>query len=537
MAEHSTEKSPVDSSDYEGLQLDTRAVDNTDKTLNPFQGYSDEKAYLSQTTAIRGPPRSNNSAATTTDGVVSAVTDDSIASPEPKKRICGLRRQTFWILLSVILAIAVVAAIVGGLVGGLRHSSAAKSNAHAPAPAATSSSAPTPTLAPVDVMVGSPLEVLSFPINGTGESPAGDQAFRLFYQSVNGNIKVMVCNGTQLPWHDATPIFTDAINNTGLAVITYMNNAGARQSSIFYIDNQGNLREKRSWADQPWELGSLSNQNFKVVGSGPLPAGANPMNDPSNNWDSYSLAAAYSPKFGTGSEGRLFYHYTATNGSQWVQELLWNQTADVWTSGQVITDAWPNSHLSAVIDDTHQMLRLFYSSGNLTLKESWTDLNNQNATYRAGVQIPSILAHDDAAIAAVAINGDVLVYHYVAVDIIGIRELNISGTPGSQNDQESYNVSEAVVAQPALVSQGRISVYQPIGASVTNVSGLDPSIYVFFAEGTLNATSGYQRLMEVNKPAANLTWPPSSLGNADGQVQLPLGDQCANLSASWTCPV
>lgn len=58
-------------------------------------------------------------------------------------------------------------------------------------------------------MVGSPLEVLSFPINGTGESPAGDQAFRLFYQSVNGNIKVMVCNGTQLPWHDATSVFPD----------------------------------------------------------------------------------------------------------------------------------------------------------------------------------------------------------------------------------------------------------------------------------------------------------------------------------------
>lgn len=128
-----------------------------------------------------------------------------------------------------------------------------------------------------------------------------------------------------------------------------------------------------------------------------------------------------------------------------------------------------------------------------------------------------------------------MVYHYVAVDIIGIRELNISGTPGSQNDQERYNTSEPVVAQPALVTQGRISVYQPIGAAITNVSGLDPSIYVFFAEGTVNATSGYQRLMEVNKPVANLTWPPSSLGKAEGQVQLPLGNQCANYSGAWTC--
>lgn len=129
-----------------------------------------------------------------------------------------------------------------------------------------------------------------------------------------------------------------------------------------------------------------------------------------------------------------------------------------------------------------------------------------------------------------------LVYHYATVDIIGIRELNISGTPGSQNDQERYNLTEPVVAQPALVTQGRISVYQPIGAAVTNVSGLDPSVYVFFAEGTQNATSGYKRLMEVNKPTANLTWPPSSLGNADGQLQLPLGNECANSTGSWTCP-
>lgn len=133
-------QSPIESSDYEGLQLDTRAVDNTDKTLNPFQGYSDEKAYLSQTTEIRGPPRSNNSTATTSDGVGSAGTGDSSESSKPKKRICGLRRPSFWILFSVLLAIIIVAAIVGGLVGG-RHSSAANSIAHDPASAAPSSPA------------------------------------------------------------------------------------------------------------------------------------------------------------------------------------------------------------------------------------------------------------------------------------------------------------------------------------------------------------------------------------------------------------
>lgn len=138
-------QSPIESSDYEGLQLDTRAVDNTDKTLNPFQGYSDEKAYLSKTTEIRGPQRSHDFTATTGDGVGSAGTGDSVVSSEPKRRICGLRRQFFWILFSVLFAVIVVAAIVGGLVGG-RHSSAANPTALAPAPAAPNSSAPTPSL-------------------------------------------------------------------------------------------------------------------------------------------------------------------------------------------------------------------------------------------------------------------------------------------------------------------------------------------------------------------------------------------------------
>ena len=129
----------------------------------------------------------------------------------------------------------------------------------------------------------------------------------------------------------------------------------------------------------------MSSQGFKAIGNGPLPAGANPTNDPSNDWDSYSLAAAYSPNFQNGSEGRLFYHCMATNGSQWVQELIWNQYEDVWSTGAAITDAWPNSHMSAVVDDAHQMLRLFYSSGNLTLKESWAIINDQNATYRPGM--------------------------------------------------------------------------------------------------------------------------------------------------------
>ena len=56
-------------------------------------------------------------------------------------------------------------------------------------------------------MVGSPLELLSFALNGSGTSPAEDQAFRLYYQSINGNIREMDYNGTLSPWHDAESVF------------------------------------------------------------------------------------------------------------------------------------------------------------------------------------------------------------------------------------------------------------------------------------------------------------------------------------------
>ena len=73
--------------------------------------------------------------------------DEIPLPPEPKpRRICGLRRRTFWIVFVVLLALVIVAAIVGGVVGGMKHSSdtSPPSTSAAPASAApTASGAPT----------------------------------------------------------------------------------------------------------------------------------------------------------------------------------------------------------------------------------------------------------------------------------------------------------------------------------------------------------------------------------------------------------
>ena len=72
-----------------------------------------------------------------------------------------------------------------------------------------------------DILEDSPLTVISYDAGGDG-SPDSRQSFRVYYQSVIGNIKESISNG-QAAWQDASPIFTDAVNNTGLATVTYLN--------------------------------------------------------------------------------------------------------------------------------------------------------------------------------------------------------------------------------------------------------------------------------------------------------------------------
>ena len=96
------------------------------------------------------------------------------------------------------------------------------------------------------------------------------------------------------------------------------------------------------------------------------------------------MAAAYSTRFHGGPAARLFYHSVATDGTARVQELVWNQTADSWALGATLTDPYPNSHLAVTIDNSTQLLRLFYSSGNLTLGESWLNISDPNGVYREG---------------------------------------------------------------------------------------------------------------------------------------------------------
>ena len=144
------------------------------------------------------------------------------------------------------------------------------------------------------------------------------------------------------------------------------------------------IQEKRNYPDQPYWQPSpnvINSQNIPAVGR----IRTDSINaDPQNSFDSYRMAATYSTNFYDGSEGRLFIHQQATNGTSWVQEMIWSQGNDSWAQGHQFTDAWPNSHIAVTVDESSQTLRLFFSIGNLTLQEHFLNISDPNGTYNLG---------------------------------------------------------------------------------------------------------------------------------------------------------
>ncbi|KAI9869959.1 MAG: hypothetical protein M1830_004888 [Pleopsidium flavum] len=513
--EHYSGKSPVERGDYEGLQLDTREK----RGYDTHRGLT-SSAKLKELEGLQASPTTSMGMPFRGFSEKPALMDDLVAQPKPKEyRICGMRRKTFWIFFGVILGIIIIAAIIGGAVGGTRNNLSASSTSPPPPP-------PLASLPPYDIMAASPIEALAFETNNSRSG--GVQSFRLHYQSVNGNIKELKYDGMLSGWQNATPIFTDARNHTGLASYAYLNDT-TLMATLIYQGTNGYLQEKRknAAAVDTWEPGSLNSMNLQTNGSFSLQFNSSDAN-PGNDWDGFRIAAVYSREFPEGPGGRLYYHFTATNGSQWIQEIKWDQMNDTWTSGVALTGAAPNSHIAATIDEQHKAVRVFYCTGNETLQESWMNLSQWNSNYQSGIKIPNLLAKNDADITAVNVNGSTLIYYYSNVGSAGIRELNITGAPGS-NSETSHNGT--IVAEPALLSDGgAVSLYTPMTAALGQLPGMTPMIHVFYADNTVSTTSGYSRLSDISRPADNNTWPTSKYGSSDGQIQLPLGIESASPS-------
>ncbi|KAL8823545.1 MAG: hypothetical protein Q9191_005757 [Dirinaria sp. TL-2023a] len=546
--------------DYEGLQVDTRAQDSTDKHLDPLkaapkpkrQRQSNDDVYFHEK-EIRVDERPHDSptsmdspmdstltsamAGTTmvpetpgTPAKLKTMDDELPLPPEPKpQRICGMRKRIFWILFVILLVLIVAAALLGGILGGMKRSSSPSSAPEAPANPTT---IPTPTpiasgpLLPQDVLVDSPLNVISYVNPGNG-NPASKQTFRMYFQSAIGNISETVSDALG-PWQTTHPIFTDAVNNTGLATITYLNGT-QQQATIFYVDQNLNLQEKRKMFSDSnyWEQRTLKKQlQLQVRGNVPTPN--NDDNDPVNNWDGYRIAAVHSTAFHAGPQARVFYRSQNmdSTGNSVIQELIWNQNNDTWSKGTNFSTAWPTSQMTATIDESTNILRLFFSTGKRTLQEYWTDITAPEIKYTEGLSLPTFLTHNNAQISALSHNGTTYIYRVLPGTNNTIHETQITGVPGSINDQETYNVTSPLVVKPASVSTQGNAVYQPFAAAKTNVTGLPTSFFTFWADDpvgwneTAKLEGGYGHVGSIQRALTDANWPAKEGGAVD---QVPLG--------------
>ena len=101
------------------------------------------------------------------------------------------------------------------------------------------------------------------------------------------------------------------------------------------------------------------------------------------------MAAVYSTKFKSGAGIRLYYHAEDLNGTFFVQEVIWTQSKDQWSKGAQIQGAWPNSHFAATIDESTNLLRLFFSGGANALQEMVADITKSPLSYSNGKNHPS----------------------------------------------------------------------------------------------------------------------------------------------------
>ena len=298
------------------------------------------------------------------------------------------------------------------------------------------------------------------------------------------------------------------------------------KGTIFYIDGKFKIQEKRKKFNDSlaWEQATLSSLGLTTRGSVELPD--NNDNDPVNDWDGYRLAAVYSRKFVGGPQARLFYRAQDTNGSNSIEEVIWNHTNDRWSKGATFNDSWPTSHFAASIDEETNILRLFYSTGRKTLQEYWTDITTPETAYKKGFSAKNYLSHNNADISAVSLNGTTYLYHY-NFTTKSIQEMTITGNPSDVSNQETFNTRNKTKAvAPASAPNSGKAVYQPFAAAATNVVDLNPSLIMFWAESLagMNATAktegGYSRIGQIRRARDDAGWP-----SEPKIVEVPLGDK------------
>ncbi|KAI9782881.1 MAG: hypothetical protein M1816_001662 [Peltula sp. TS41687] len=199
--------------------------------------------------------------------------------PAPaKKRICGLSRRLFWILLALVLLLLVgLGAGLGAGLGTKKKSSSSSPAAAAPV-SSNSSTRPVP-VAPGDprYSIGGSLDPAYYSkkgaFNGSGIALAS-QSFEgsehgsivLYFQHHTGTIRwQQLTDGKWLGGSQSEIVADDAKNATPISAVAYAKN-NVSSWHIFYIDEDNYIRQKSgNNKTSLWTNGTLNSLNLKAA--------------------------------------------------------------------------------------------------------------------------------------------------------------------------------------------------------------------------------------------------------------------------------
>jgi hypothetical protein len=80
------------------------------------------------------------------------------------------------------------------------------------------------------------------------------QSYRLFYQQFDGATRELSYESNESTWRNATTIFTDARNNTGLATFSYLNQTERNVRLLLYIMHTLWKKRREQYLFLEWPL-------------------------------------------------------------------------------------------------------------------------------------------------------------------------------------------------------------------------------------------------------------------------------------------
>ncbi|QDS71423.1 hypothetical protein FKW77_003394 [Venturia effusa] len=165
---------------------------------------------------------------------------------QEKKRICGLSRLVFWVLLTLLLLILAGVGVGLGVAFGRKKG--------------TKSSAIDPQYYSKEGA-----------FNGSGIAFAGlqgDSSVRVYFQHWTGSLRYMqmdISSGDWIGGRQTEQIVTDAKNSTPISVVAYVLGSVAKRH-IFYIDTSGYVRQRTNTnTTNIWQEGPLNSLNLKAL--------------------------------------------------------------------------------------------------------------------------------------------------------------------------------------------------------------------------------------------------------------------------------